>query len=75
MNFKQALDKYLTTEPDNLIDVWYDKTIDAIDNEIFEKHEDFILSEAFTKTIDLIYLKGRLPAEGAAIIERILKYK
>lgn len=45
MGFKEELDKYLTTEPDNGFNEWCEAVIDGIPVPIFELYEDFLNSD------------------------------
>lgn len=41
MDWKQSLDRYLTTPPDDGFDGWCEQVIDAVSAECYEQHEAF----------------------------------
>jgi len=67
MNWKQSLDKYLTTPPED--DPFYEDVVEAYTDSFYNKHEDtFIGSEKETELINKFRAEGWLPGRVAELI-------
>lgn len=77
MGWKESLDHYLTTEPDNGFDDWCEAVLELLSDEFFEKNEDWVsnCNSTCNKWLNKIYdKKGYLSIqESAKLIERTHK--
>ena len=73
MSWKNALDKYLTQEPDYNFDNWCELVIEAFSEEFYNKNEDWIMdNNQCNMWLNKLY--GKEPKETAKIIERAYNY-
>lgn len=72
MNWKQSLDKYLTTPPDNGFDDWVDDIIgNKISDKFYEEAIDcWLVGKVCNKWLNDLFHKGIEPEVAAKIIER-----
>ena len=76
MNFdKQALDNYLTTEPDHTDwNDWVEQVYDNYTDEFWDAIGQFENSTLETMWLERLNARGKSPAEAAAIIERTHRF-
>lgn len=76
MNWKTSLDKYLTTPPDDGFDNWVEKTIELLQDDVFNKHEQWIVdSSECNEYLNDMFNKNWTPYRASQVLTRILKYK
>lgn len=73
MDWKQSLDRYLTTPPSN--DDFYEEVLENLSPEFWDINEDRILYgfEPFETAFYKLSFSGKKPKEVATIIERLFK--
>jgi len=76
MNFKTALDRYLTSEPDNGFTDYCEAVTEAFTDEFFDKNETWIIDETeqIDKWLDKLFYKEIEPKQAAKIIERAFNF-
>ena len=75
-NWKQSLDRYLTSSPeDSYIDNWFDTFFEGFSEDFFEDNEEWVLDEKgqCDKWAWRLYNDGYTPDEASRIIERSFK--
>lgn len=76
MNWKQSLDRYLTTPPDDGFTDYYEAVTEAFTDTFFDANESWILDETeqIDKWLDKLCFSGVEPEKAAKIIERAFKF-
>ncbi len=75
-NWKQALDSYLTTPPDDGFDCWCEAVDNLFSDEFWEQHGEGWLAlpdGLYTKWMNKLFKIGKEPEEAAKIMERAYK--
>ena len=73
MNWKESLDRWLTTEPDNPFEHWVDHLYEAYTDDFFDRNELFILNSTLhDKWAYKLFSSEKTTTESALIIERAL---
>lgn len=73
MNWKQSLDRYLTSEPEDNYTPYCEQVLgNEISNEFHKAHEDWLFQDGglCDEWLWKLYDKGIEPSRAAAIIER-----
>lgn len=72
MDFKTSLDKYLTLNPFDFTDSWFEEVLgDKISNKFYEENEYWIENDPqLEKWLNKLFDYGKTPTESAMIIER-----
>lgn len=71
MNWKQSLDRYLTTEPNDGFMDWAEMVDDSFDSDFFDNNEIWLTdSDQSNKWYWKLYGKEYNPKQAARIIER-----
>lgn len=71
MDWKQSLDRYLTTPPNDGFDNWAEQTIEKMSDDFYETNELWIMdSEQCNKWLSKLYDKGIPPEIASTVIER-----
>jgi len=72
MNWKQSLDRYLTTPPDDGFDGWAEDALNSLSNDFYALNEDWIdeYNGQCNRWLNKLFDKGIEPIRAAAIIER-----
>lgn len=74
MGWKQSLDRYLTSPPDDGFTDYFELVTEALTQEFFDANEDWVLdSKDFEKWVGKCFDKGYAPEKSALIIERAKK--
>ena len=73
-DWKIALDRYLTSEPDGSFDIWYEKALEAMSEEFYEKNTDWIdeYDGLCNQWLNKLYY-DKEPEEAGKIVERAFK--
>jgi len=76
MNWKQSLDRYLTTPPDDGFTDYCEAVTEAFTDTFFDTNESRILddTEQIDKWLDKLCFSGVEPEKAAKIIERAFKF-
>lgn len=76
MNWKQSLDRYLTTPPDDGFTYYCEAVIEAFTDTFFDANESWILDEAeqLEKWLDKLFFSDVEPVKAAKIVERAFKF-
>lgn len=84
MSWKESLDKWLTTEPDDGYSQWYEEVIDNTTDDFYydikywlddyENQENVALNKVFNKWLEKLFNKGYSPIDSVKIIERAFKF-
>lgn len=76
MNWKQSLDRYLTTPPDDGFKVYCEAVTEVFTDTFFEANETWILDETeqIDKWLEKLFMSGVEPEKAAKIIERAFKF-
>lgn len=71
MSWKQSLDKFLTSPPNDDYQNWCEYTYEELSQEFFDKNEIWLFSEhsVVNKWLESLF-SGKTPSEAAKIIER-----
>lgn len=76
-DWKAGLDRYLTASPpDDPYEGWAEEVVDEVCSELFQKHEDFLLSNdsQCNEWLNRMFSdKGLSPSEATALLERCLR--
>ena len=82
MDWKQSLDRYLTTPPNDGFDNWAEQTIEKMSEDFYETNELWVMdseqcnkcwimdSEQSNKWMSKLYDKGIPPEIASTVIER-----
>lgn len=71
MSWKQSLDRYLTTPPEDDYCDWAEATIEAITDDFYSLYGDWIDSNELCDVwLQKCYNDGYVPVKSAQIIER-----
>lgn len=72
-NFKESLDKYLTSEPsDDGFSEWSENVVDNFSDEFFQKNEDWIMNnEMCNRWMNNLFSNEYEPQEASKILERM----
>lgn len=74
MDWKQSLDRYLTSPPDDGFTDYFELVIEALTQEFFDDNEDWVLdSKEFENWVSKCYYSERDPETSAKIIQRARK--
>ena len=75
MNWKQSLDRYLTTPPDDGFTDYCERVTEAFSDDFFNTNERWILDETeqIDKWFNKLFSKGIEPIISSKIIERAFK--
>jgi hypothetical protein len=72
----KGLDKWLTTDPRESLDSWYENITEGLSQEAWDKHETYILhSNDFYTLCDTLSYRGCTITRATEILERILRNK
>ena len=76
MNWKQSLDRYLTTPPDDGFTDYCEAVTEAFTDTFFDTNESWILddTEQIDKWLDKLCFSGVEPEKASKIIERAFKF-
>jgi len=69
-DWKQSLDRYLTTEPEDNFTPWVEKVVEAFSEEFYEANEDWIEEPDGLCNNWLNQLFGEDPEVAARLIEK-----
>ena len=69
MGWKESLDKYLTTPPDDGFDQWCESTVDAVSDAYYHSHEEWFEHNESDVLFNELFKQGLSPTEAAVIIE------
>lgn len=69
MNWKQSLDRYLTTPPEDRFDNYCDEIIECVSKDFYDNNEDWLNSQEATNIMDSYFRSGITPKEAAILIE------
>lgn len=72
MDFKTSLDRYLTSDPFDYTDLWFEEVLgDKISNQFYEDNEYWIENDPqIEKWLNKLFDSGKTQTEAAMIIER-----
>ena len=75
MNWKQSLDKYLTSSPpDDGFTDYFEAITESMSDQFFNNNEDWILNSVLMNDwADKLFIKGIDPMQSAIIIERAFR--
>ena len=73
MNWKQSLDRYLTTPPDDCFDNWAESTIESLSEDFYKANEEWVdKSEEFNFWLNELFYDFDLePKKAAKLIETL----
>jgi hypothetical protein len=70
----KGLDKWLTTNPNDQDDSFFEAVVESYNDKFYDEQEDkFVYSDEETDLINKCISKGYSPKESALIIERLHK--
>ena len=73
MNWKQSLDRYLTSgPPDDGFSDYVERTTDLISDEVWSLHEDWILGDEATDLFNKCFIEDLTPEQAAKVFEERL---
>lgn len=72
MDWKNSLDRYLTTEPEDGFSGWADVVLDKMSDDFYNLNEDWLFEYdgQCNKWLNKLFNKGKEYSEAAQIIER-----
>lgn len=74
MGWKQSLDRYLTSPPDDGFTDYFELVTEALTQDFFDANEDWVLNDKQSeKWIGMCFDKGIDPEKSALIIQRAKK--
>ena len=74
MNWKQSLDKYLTTPPDDGFDGWAESVINAVSDDVYTENEKWFESDECDEYLNELFRQDLDVQLAAAEIESFLKF-
>ena len=70
MNWRTSLDRWLTTDPNESADCWFESLIDSFTDSFYDQHEAWFDTEQYQAIANRLLDKEKYYQQAAAIIER-----
>ena len=70
MNWKTSLDRWLTTDPNESADSWFESLIDSFTDSFYDQYETWLDTEDFQNLANRLLDKEKGYQQSAIIIER-----
>ncbi len=74
MDWKQSLDKWLTSEPEDLFSAWAEQVVDAVIDEVYTDNEAWFESEECDDMLNVLYKQDMDVIDASQEIEVFLRY-